>query len=106
MLNQIKKATFLFLFIKLVNSQGIQNSFNIGSLKHMKGSQTVEYGILVVDDNSPDGTAKIVKELQQKYTNLFIEERPGKAGLGTASLGCRVLLNASRCCAASKASSV
>ena len=46
MLNQIKKATFLFLFIKLVNSQGIQNSFNIGSLKHMKGSQTVEYGIL------------------------------------------------------------
>ena len=40
--------------------------------------------ILIVDDNSPDGTANIVKELQPKYNNLFLEERPGKAGLGTA----------------------
>ena len=37
-----------------------------------------------MDDNSPDGTADIVKELQSKNNNLFLEERPGKAGLGTA----------------------
>ena len=42
------------------------------------------YHILIIDDNSPDGTANIVKELQLKYNNLFLEERPGKAGLGTA----------------------
>lgn len=44
-----------------------------------------EFDILIVDDGSPDGTAAIVKELQYKFPNrLFIEERTGKLGLGTA----------------------
>ena len=43
-----------------------------------------EFHVLVVDDGSPDGTANIVKELQNKYTQLHLEERPGKQGLGTA----------------------
>jgi dolichol-phosphate mannosyltransferase len=43
-----------------------------------------EFHILVVDDNSPDGTAKIVKKLQNNYKNLFLAERPKKRGLGTA----------------------
>lgn len=39
----------------------------------------------MVDDNSPDGTAQIVRDLQSTYTGqLFIEERKGKLGLGTA----------------------
>lgn len=44
------------------------------------------FHILIIDDNSPDGTADIVKQLiAEKYTNcLFIEERKGKLGLGTA----------------------
>jgi dolichol-phosphate mannosyltransferase len=43
------------------------------------------FHVLVIDDGSPDGTAKIVKELQQNYSGkLFIEERQGKLGLGTA----------------------
>lgn len=42
------------------------------------------YHILVVDDNSPDGTAKIVKSMQKSYKNLHLAERPKKRGLGTA----------------------
>lgn len=43
------------------------------------------YHVLIVDDGSPDGTADIVKDLQQVYKEqLFLEERPGKLGLGTA----------------------
>jgi dolichol-phosphate mannosyltransferase len=44
-----------------------------------------EFHVLVVDDNSPDGTAGIVKKLMQEFPDkLFIEEREGKLGLGTA----------------------
>lgn len=48
----------------------------------------LEFHVLIIDDNSPDGTAKIVKDLQQeKYANkLFLVERAGKQGLGTAYL--------------------
>lgn len=43
------------------------------------------YHVLVIDDGSPDGTAAIVKDLMQRFPNqLFLEERKGKAGLGTA----------------------
>jgi len=43
------------------------------------------FHILVIEDGSPDGTANIVRELQKEFTdNLFIEERTGKLGLGTA----------------------
>lgn len=48
-------------------------------------SLNVVFHILVVDDNSPDGTSRIVKELQKKYREqLFLIERKGKLGLGTA----------------------
>ena len=44
-----------------------------------------DFDILVVDDNSPDGTADIVKDLMHKFPDrLFIIERSGKLGLGTA----------------------
>jgi len=43
------------------------------------------FHVLVIDDGSPDGTAQIVKDLQSKFpATLFIEERTGKLGLGTA----------------------
>jgi len=44
-----------------------------------------DFHVLVIDDGSPDGTAQIVKELQATFpTQLFLEERKGKLGLGTA----------------------
>lgn len=45
------------------------------------------FDLLIVEDNSPDGTAAKVKELQPEYEGrLHIEERKGKLGLGTAYL--------------------
>ena len=45
------------------------------------------YHILVIDDGSPDGTAAIVKALQAEFPDrLFLIERSGKQGLGTAYL--------------------
>ncbi len=41
-------------------------------------------GILVVNDNSPDGTADLVEKLKAKYTNLSLLKRPVKNGLGGA----------------------
>lgn len=44
-----------------------------------------EYHILVIEDGSPDGTANIVKRLQGEFPErLFMIERKGKLGLGTA----------------------
>lgn len=43
------------------------------------------YHVLIIDDGSPDGTAAIVKKIMPKYEGmLFLEERQGKLGLGTA----------------------
>lgn len=43
------------------------------------------FHVLIIDDGSPDGTAAIVKSLFPKYPGqLFLEERQGKLGLGTA----------------------
>ena len=44
-----------------------------------------EFHILIVEDNSPDGTADIVRSLMGEFPGrLFMEERKGKLGLGTA----------------------
>ncbi len=44
-----------------------------------------DFDILIVEDNSPDGTATIVKDLMKEFNDrLFIMERKGKLGLGTA----------------------
>ncbi len=43
-----------------------------------------ELSLLIIEDGSPDGTAAVVKNLMKDFTNLFIIERKGKLGLGTA----------------------
>lgn len=58
---------------------------NIQAIIEAVFSQKKKFHILVVDDNSPDGTAEIVERLITKYSDaLFIEKRTGKNGLGTA----------------------
>ncbi|MBO7522272.1 MAG: glycosyltransferase, partial [Bacteroidales bacterium] len=47
---------------------------------------TVPFDVLIIDDNSPDGTADIVKEIQKDNEHLHLIERSGKLGLGTAYL--------------------
>lgn len=57
---------------------------NIETLIRSISSLTVPFDILVIDDNSPDGTAGIVKNLISSFPNLHLIERPAKLGLGTA----------------------
>ncbi len=60
---------------------------NIEKMIRTVRSLSGNYHILVIDDGSPDGTAQIVKNLQKEYADsLFLVERQGKLGLGTAYL--------------------
>ena len=58
---------------------------NISAIVHSVFNLQQDFHIMVIDDGSPDGTAKIVKDLQPKFPGqLFIQERNRKQGLGTA----------------------
>jgi dolichol-phosphate mannosyltransferase len=58
---------------------------NIVNIIEAVFSLPLSFHILVIDDSSPDGTAALVKSLQEKYTlQLHLVERTGKLGLGTA----------------------
>jgi len=58
---------------------------NIENIIRAVFSQPISYHILIIEDGSPDGTAGIVKTLQAEFpTSLFMVERKGKLGLGTA----------------------
>ena len=58
---------------------------NIENIINVTLSLPKKFHILIIDDGSPDGTANIVKKLQIQHTDsLFLLERKGKQGLGTA----------------------
>jgi len=58
---------------------------NIERIIRMVFSLEKVFHVLIIEDNSPDGTAVIVKRLIEEFPGrLFIEERKGKQGLGTA----------------------
>ena len=69
---------------KLVIIPTYNEKENIGNLLENIFSLQTPFDVLVVDDHSPDGTAGIVKALREKHSNLFLKERKGKLGLGTA----------------------
>ena len=60
-------------------SENIQNILN--TILNLK---IENLDVLVVDDNSPDGTGKLVQEMALSHPSIFLKERSGKLGLGTA----------------------
>lgn len=72
---------------KLVIIPTYNEKENIGRIIRKVFSLAGNYHILVIDDGSPDGTAGIVRELRNEFADrLFMIEREGKLGLGTAYL--------------------
>ncbi|MGF1533934.1 MAG: polyprenol monophosphomannose synthase [Bernardetiaceae bacterium] len=60
---------------------------NISLIIEKVFSLVIPFDILIVDDGSPDGTAQAVRDLQSRFPErLYLEERTGKLGLGTAYL--------------------
>ncbi len=57
---------------------------NIEKIVRKVFSLEKDFDILIIEDNSPDGTANIVKDLQKEFPQLHMVERKGKLGLGTA----------------------
>ena len=58
---------------------------NISAILHAIFNLQQDFHVIVIDDGSPDGTAQVVKDMQSKFPGkLFIDERKGKQGLGTA----------------------
>ena len=57
---------------------------NIESLVQTIFNINMDYHLLIIDDNSPDGTSKKVNDLMKEFPNLFLEKRSSKKGLGTA----------------------
>lgn len=58
---------------------------NVTAILHAVLGLSSDFHVLIIDDNSPDGTASIVESLMGKFLHrLFLLKRPGKQGLGTA----------------------
>jgi len=57
---------------------------NIDALLKKVFGLNLDLGLLIVDDNSPDGTGDRVDELRTEYPQLHLLRRPGKMGLGSA----------------------
>lgn len=68
----------------LVITPTYNEAVNIPNLVPKILRQATDIEILIIDDNSPDGTAAIVKGLQQTNPRVHLIERPAKMGLGTA----------------------
>lgn len=70
---------------KLVIIPTYNEKENIANILQAVYDLQQDFHVLVIDDGSPDGTADIVRELQSRFNGtVFLEERRGKLGLGTA----------------------
>ncbi len=57
---------------------------NLGPLVRELESLDLDFHLLIVDDNSQDGTRQLAQELSAEFQNITVIERPGKLGLGSA----------------------
>jgi dolichol-phosphate mannosyltransferase len=70
---------------KLVVIPTYNEKENIANILRAVFALHLGFHVLVIDDSSPDGTAAIVKDMQNEFPGiLFVDERKGKLGLGTA----------------------
>ena len=68
----------------LIISPTYNEKDNISTIIHEVFVRDHNYHMLIIDDNSPDGTADIVRELKKTYSNLHLVVRDKKNGLGKA----------------------
>ena len=68
----------------LVFTATYNESENISELISLIMEQNFKPDLLIIDDNSPDGTYNKVEQMQKKFKNLFLIKRNGKLGLDTA----------------------
>ena len=68
----------------LIISPTYNEKDNISTIIHEVFVRDHNHHMLIIDDNSPDGTADIVRELKKTYSNLHLEVRDKKNGLGKA----------------------
>ena len=68
----------------LIISPTYNEKDNISTIIHEVFVRDQNHHMLIIDDNSPDGTADIVRELKKTYSNLHLEVRDKKNGLGKA----------------------
>lgn len=68
----------------LVFTATYNESENISELISLIVEQNFKPDLLIIDDNSPDGTYNKVHQMQKKFKNLFLIKRNGKLGLDTA----------------------
>jgi dolichol-phosphate mannosyltransferase len=69
----------LLLFVPTYNE-----SNNVKSILDQILALNIDADILFVDDNSPDGTGKLLDELAKKHARLIVQHRPKKLGIGSA----------------------
>jgi dolichol-phosphate mannosyltransferase len=69
------------IFIPTYNESG-----NAANLCEQIFSLNLGADVLFIDDNSPDGTGRILDGLREKYPRLVVKHRPGKQGVGSAHL--------------------
>ena len=67
------------IFIPTYNESG-----NIELILKQILALDLEAAILFVDDNSPDGTCKILDSFAKKYSNVYVQHRSGKLGISSA----------------------
>ena len=68
----------------LIISPTYNEKDNISTIIHEVFARDHNHHMLIIDDNSPDGTADIVRELKKTYSNLHLVVRDKKNGLGKA----------------------
>lgn len=85
-LRQWSRKRGLYKVMRLIVIPTYNERKNIGELLSLVFQQEADFHVLIVDDNSPDGTGELVRELlQTNYAGrLFLLARPGKMGLGSA----------------------